>query len=160
MLQTAVLVAPLPIEELEREGAPLFRMHYAEIREGQDGDAHDLEPDWRQYRAMEEAGILISYGVRDVTREDEPLVGYCLAIFVERHLHYPISYAQIDVMFIHPNYRGTGAASELRYQTRKMAKEMGASEIVCHAAPGSKNQLILDKSRSAVLRDYNYSEKL
>lgn len=157
MISTAVLVAPLRIDDLIDDGGPLFDLHYEEIRQGGD-DA--IDPAWSQYKGLERLDMLTCFGVRDVLTPDKPLVGYCVALFIERHLHYNRSSAQVDVMFVHPDYRHTSAAREMADKTRDAMRTKGASELTWHAVPGSRMHHILEKSERFQLRDYNYSENI
>lgn len=159
MISTAVLVTPITIDDLVAEAGDLFKLHFDEIRKGQD-TPHEVDPDWSQYRGMERLGLLTVYGVRDTLADDLPLVGYMVAIFVKRHLHYPMGYGIVDVVFVHPDYRRSAAAREMAKKTRTEMKEKGASELVWHAVPGSAMHTIAERSDKFQLRDYHYSETL
>ena len=157
MIATSVLVTPITIDDLVAEGGELFNLHFDEIRKGTE---HELDPDWVQYRALEKLGMLAVYGVRDALHEDMPLVGYAVAVFVKRHLHYAMSYATVDVVFVHPRFRRSSAARMMADKLRAEMKTKGAAELMWHAVPGSAMHTIAEQTDRFQLRDYNYSEKL
>jgi hypothetical protein len=157
MISTIAHVASLSVAELEAEGGPLFQQHFDEIRSG---DTYQVDPDWKQYRALENLGMLLAFGARDGLTKGAPLIGYLLAIFVERHLHYQLSYAQVDVAFVSSSHRGSSAMSNMSTLLRESARALGASELIWHAAPDSAMQTIAEKSRRFRLRDHNYSESI
>ena len=81
---------------------PLLEKHYDEV-------AHfkqiPLSPDFKQYKKLDEMGVLRCYTARD---ETGGIVGY--AIFMVKHnIHYSTSLQAVqDVIFIHPERRGFG----------------------------------------------------
>lgn len=148
-------VERITIDFLRRQAGELFELHYQEVRGAQE-HVPPIDPDWLQYGALEQAGMITLRGLFD----GEALVGYALAIYVPRHLHYRVSYAQMDVMFVHPDYRRDGAAKMLADEVRAAVADKGAEELLWHAVPGSRMHALLDNSARFQLRDYNYSEKL
>jgi GNAT superfamily N-acetyltransferase len=77
---------------------PLLEKHWREIAHYQDVP---LEPDVERYNAMDEAGLLRCFTVRDGGR----LVGYSI-FFVTPNIHYKsLTLANNDVLFLHPDYR-------------------------------------------------------
>lgn len=84
------------------EAMPLVTAHYDEIAHFKD---IPLDPDHVMYAALEDAGVLRVFTAR--TDEDQ-LIGYAV-FFVRPNIHYKTSLqAAQDVIFIHPNHRGTG----------------------------------------------------
>ena len=155
MPATRVEPCSLTIEELASEGGELFQMHFDEIRAGKGFD-HEVDPDWKQYQLLEDVELLQVHGLR----ADEKLVGYIVVLLVPRHLHYRFSYATVDVMFVHPQFRGAGAARDLVRAARAAARDWGAAEMLWHAAPNSAAQAMMEHTDRYQLSDYNYVEKL
>jgi GNAT superfamily N-acetyltransferase len=87
-----------PIHDLWVELWPLMVAHWDEIATWQD---IPLDPDTDAYEALDEAGMLRLYTVRDEHR----LVGYA-AYTVRTHLHYRQSKQAVqDVIFLLAEYR-------------------------------------------------------
>lgn len=85
------------------EMLPLLQLHQEELAHYKD---IELEPNFAQYEALENAGVLKVFTVRD---EKWALIGYCV-YFVSRHLHYTSTLqASQDLIFIHPDKRGFGS---------------------------------------------------
>ncbi len=84
------------------ELAPLLYTHYKEIAHYQD---IPLKPAFDQYIASDEAGILRVFTNRD---DKGLLIGYAI-YFVRHNIHYSTSLQAVqDVLFIHPERRGSG----------------------------------------------------
>lgn len=113
-------------EELE----PIFIIHAREISE-HIKQGISLEPDWKKYKRLEEAGELIFVSLR---KEGE-LVGYMTA-FIGPALHYRgcIQVAQ-DLIFVIPSYRGNQdgqyGGDMLIKKMKAEAKKRGAKLINC-----------------------------
>lgn len=148
-----VSIGELCIDELRTEAGALLRMHYEEVRGNQ--DTAPLDPDWGQYLKLEEAGVVFAFGARN---RDGDLVGYAQAIYAPRHLHYDVSYVQVDIAFVHPMYRKGGTFKRLMVALKAEAVLRGATEMLSHAVPGSRMQQVLDGSKAHQLRDFNYTE--
>jgi GNAT superfamily N-acetyltransferase len=106
---------------------PLVKLHYDEIATHK--DLKVLDPDYDQYIHLDEIGMLRCFTVRD----GGILVGYFLTI-ITPHIHYrTCRYALNDILFVHPDYRGTtipyrmikGAMQDLR-------DEVGADILCIH----------------------------
>lgn len=99
------------------EALPLFEQHYQEIAR-----YHDiaLAPDLEAYSAIEAAGNLRVFSVRDAGR----LVGY-VVFFVKHHLHYRDSLvASQDVLFLLPEYRkGMTGARLIKFADERLKAE-------------------------------------
>jgi GNAT superfamily N-acetyltransferase len=89
---------------IAKELPPLFEKHWREIALNQ--DKVPLDPDWARYYDYDLLGILQVLTVRF----DGGLVGY-LFVFVHPHLHYASTlWAQTDLYWINPAYRGRGVS--------------------------------------------------
>lgn len=88
------------LHEVREEVEPLLRAHFEEISHFQD---IPLDPDWQGYAAIEQAGALRIFTVRD---EYRTLIGY--AVFMVRvNLHYRGSLQAVqDVLFLDKPLRG------------------------------------------------------
>lgn len=87
--------------DIVEEIAPLLVLHYKEIAHYQD---IPLEPALDKYLSIEDEGLLRVY----TARKDGKLVGYSI-YFIRHNLHYSSSKQALqDILFIHPEHRGTG----------------------------------------------------
>jgi GNAT superfamily N-acetyltransferase len=113
------------VSELWDEMYPLLEAHWEEIAHYKD---IPLEPDVTAYAALEEAGALRCYTVRDADK----LIGYAV-FFVRRGMHYSGSLQAIqDVLFLLPEYRRGGTGPRLiRYSERQLAAE-GVQAVYHH----------------------------
>jgi hypothetical protein len=81
------------------EAQPLFEKHYLELAKNQDRIA--LNPDWKRYLAMEQAGSLLIY----TARKDGKLIAYA-AFFSSPHPHYmDLQLVSNDLLYLHPEHR-------------------------------------------------------
>ena len=81
---------------------PLLNLHYKEISANQD---IPLSPEFENYKKIDESGMLRVF----TARNESGLVGYCI-FFVNRNSHYSTSLQAVqDVLFVHPDHRGSGA---------------------------------------------------
>ena len=82
------------------EALPLLQAHWDEVANYQD---IKLDPDFEVYAMLEETGKLKTYTARNAERK---LIGYFVA-FVSHHPHHRKSLqANLDIIFILPEYRG------------------------------------------------------
>lgn len=110
--------------EVRGELEPLLWAHYDEVALYK--DSVPLDVDWERYAALDQLGMLKVFTVRS----GETLVGYAV-FFVGPHMHYRrTSYANNDVLFVHPRYRGAGIRL-IRFAERAL-KEMGVERILFH----------------------------
>lgn len=94
--------------------AELNSQHWKEV--GYNKSSIQLDPDWNQYLAIDDAGKLI---VVIAYNSDDTIIGYSVDI-VNNHLHHKdLKYAVNDVLYVHPAYRKTHVPGELL----KFAKE-------------------------------------
>lgn len=108
------------IDELK----PILPIHWQEL--ALDHAEVPLDPDYDLYLALENAGQLHLCTARD----NNALIGYFVT-FVQNHIHYKSTvFARVDVYYIHPEHRGTGAGAKLfRYHESEM-KRLGAKKII------------------------------
>ena len=98
-----------------------------------------LDPDFDSYLALEQAGFLKSYTLRD----DGELVGYVL-YHVYNHLHHrEVKVAQMDLIYVKPSHRLSGLKL-LRYTEEALTKE-GVSFILTGAPEISRLGGVLEK---------------
>lgn len=114
------------IDGVIAEVGPLLELHYQELCMNK--EVVKLNPIWPQYRAVEQAGKLGVYTVRD----DGVLVGYA-AFFVTPHMHYAdLMLATNDVLFLRSDYRlGTTGTRFVKYCAQSL-KIRGAHKIAFH----------------------------
>lgn len=94
-------------DEMVDDIKPLLHDHWEELALYKDDIP--LDPDFEQYRAIYDAGILRPYG----TRLNGKLIGYALFTVTQRHPHYKHRWAINDIIFIHPDHRNFGCGSGL-----------------------------------------------
>lgn len=106
------------------EVMPLLELHWREIAHYQD---IPLSPNFKQYAALEDAGLVRTFTARD---SEKKLVGYAV-FFVRHNLHYQSSLqASQDILFIHPDKRGFGARFILWCD--RQLKEEGVAVVYHH----------------------------
>lgn len=89
-------------QDIFDELKPLLEKHWAEIAHYQD---IPLDPDYEQYKKVEDMGAIRTYTARDENRE---LLGYAV-YFVRHNIHYKMSLqASQDILYIDPSKRGFG----------------------------------------------------
>jgi GNAT superfamily N-acetyltransferase len=94
-------------------------------------NAIELDPDIEKYVALENAGVLKNVCVYDEDR----LIGYSV-LFIQPHLHYCKDlFAYVDVIYLHPDYRGSTLGVKLVKKTEQLARECGASVVTFHTKP-------------------------
>jgi GNAT superfamily N-acetyltransferase len=129
----------------------LAELHYKEIAKHQ--DKIKLNPDYDKYSSLEQAGILHTV----TARKDGVLIGYVVSL-VDTHLHYKdLYYAMNDVLFIHPDYRGTGVAYRMLKYSEEKLKEIGADLIMFHVKCDHDFKPLCDKLGYNRV-EYNYSK--
>lgn len=102
----------------------LTEKHWEEIAVNKDKIA--LNPDYEKYVALEDAGILKIYTVRD----NGQLVGYFL-VMVTPHLHYRDHiFAMNDIIYVDPTYRGSTIAYRLIKFAEQQLKADGVSVLM------------------------------
>lgn len=102
----------------------LTEKHWEEIAVNKDKIA--LNPDYEKYVALEDAGVLKIYTVRD----NGQLVGYFL-VMVTPHLHYQDHvFAMNDIIYVDPTYRGSTIAYRLIKFAEQQLKAEGVSVLM------------------------------
>jgi predicted GNAT superfamily acetyltransferase len=131
------LVSAVYIAEHQQD---LLEAHWQEI--ARDKKLMKLSPDVSQYRAMEDADMLISIGAFD---DDGKMCGYAVS-FIGTHLHYSeLTYAHNDVLFVAEEYRSKRLGLRLIRETERIAKEKGARMVSWHAKQDSMLAAMLPK---------------
>lgn len=138
-------------ESLVEELKPLLLAHWEEIALHK--DKIDFNPDYEAYYAMESIGALSTV----IVRKGENIIGYCIS-FIYSHPHYQDhKFAQNDVLFVHPDYRGGTVAYRLLKFTEEELKRIGCSvhnlhmkvdypfENLCEAVDMNKIEYIYSK---------------
>lgn len=106
----------------------LLTQHWHEIANYQDEIA--LNPRWEELRKLEKLNKLIILTLR----KDQELIGY--SIFVtNNHLHYDISVAFNDILYVAPAYRKSKFGLELIAQSEIYLKTIGCKKIQWHIKP-------------------------
>ena len=101
---------------------PLFLRHWQEL--ALDRDAIPLEPDWDRMFMLEAQGILHV----TTARSGEVLAGYIFNI-VSRHLHYKGTvFADIDMFWLDPAYRGGWFAIKWFRANQKLLDKLGVQK--------------------------------
>ena len=110
------------VADVLEEIKPLLEMHWREIAHYQD---IDLNPDWDWYLKFP--------GVRVFTaRRDGVLIGYAV-FFVGPNRHYRQSIqAMQDILFLHPDYRGTTIGPRLVWYSDMQLKAEGVQAVYHH----------------------------
>jgi hypothetical protein len=111
---------------------PLFLRHWEELALNR--DSIPLDPDWDRMFMLEAQGILHV----TTARADGVLVGYIFNI-VTRHLHYKSNlFAEIDMFWLDPSYRGTWFWLRWFKDNQRMLDKLG----VKHVHVGIKNHFM------------------
>lgn len=111
---TASLIANAAIAEERialwmKEAAPLFERHWQEV--GRNRERIVLAPDWQRIVAMDMAGAIAGYTVRQAG----VLVGYC-GFLLGTGLHYRNNrFAFCDVIYVAPECRGSTGVRLVRF---------------------------------------------
>lgn len=107
------------------EMIPLLEKHYLEIAHFKD---IKFEPDYDQYRKIDEIGCLRTFTARD---EESKLVGYAV-FFVKSNLHYKSSLQAVqDVIYLERSKRGAGIGKDFVAWCDGQLKNDGC-EVVYH----------------------------
>lgn len=102
---------------------PLLPIHYKELALNQ--DKVPLSPQFDKYIAAEHRGELLFVGLRKAGE----LVGYFIG-FVAPGLHYSTCLTcQMDIFYVHPEHRGSGAGFQLFKFVEKQLKQRGVQRM-------------------------------
>lgn len=113
-----------PVADLWSEVQPLLELHWDEIAHYRDVA---LAPKREMYERMDATGILRCY----TARVDGELVGY-LAVIVMPALHYDITQAIQDVLFVVPAFRRSRIGVGLLRFAERALRDEGVNVIVQH----------------------------
>jgi hypothetical protein len=117
--------------------APLLQLHYQELTRNK--DRVKLDPQWDKYEQIE-ASAPDALQVF-TARQARALVGYA-AFFVHAHPHYrELVVAANDVIFVHPDLRGSAGVRLIRFCERSLAAT--AHKVLWHVKPGTAMQSLL-----------------
>ncbi len=137
----------------------MIKLHYKEIARHQD---IPLDPDWDKYRALEEADVLRCYTViagehdpnddthdiRVAALNDErihPLIGYTFFI-IGSNMHYQGSRQAVeDVLYLHPDHRGTSTGIRLIKYSDEQLKEDGCQLEHRHVKSDHNHGVLLER---------------
>lgn len=139
-------------ESLAHEVAPLLEAHWREI-------AHDLtiplNPEWKRYFALQEAGAFRVY----TARKDGELVGYA-AFIVSPNLHYSTSLqAMQDVLFIREDLRrGTLGTRLIKFSEQQLQAD--GVQVVLHHIKAKHNWSPLIERLGYTLVDLIYFKRI
>ena len=102
---------------------PLLPIHYAELALNQ--DKVPLSPQFDKYIDAENRGELIFVALRDVGQ----IVGYFIG-FIAPGLHYSTCLTcQMDIFYVLPEHRGSGAGFQLFKFVEKQLKQRGVQRM-------------------------------
>jgi GNAT superfamily N-acetyltransferase len=107
----------------------ILYMHWDELELNK--DKVFLKPDVDKYLALQQAGCL--YNI--VVYKDELIIGYSIILLFSHIHHADHQYANVDVVYVHPEYRHSTIGARLLVITEQLAKDNGASVIMHHAKP-------------------------
>jgi GNAT superfamily N-acetyltransferase len=103
--------------------------HWQEL--GINKDKYVLRPDPERYTQLQEAGVLHNL----VVLKEDRVIGYSV-ILTTRGLHYQDAvFSQVDVLYVHPDFRSTSVGARLLVGTEELAKEVGGTVVLHHAKP-------------------------
>lgn len=124
------------------ESIPMLEAHYLEI--ATDKHIKPLDIDIDKYLAMEEAGMLRIFTVRDQVMTNEQiriagpdhhpgvLIGYFVS-FVMKHMHYSqTTIALNDIMYLDPDRRGGTVGYRMMKKATDDLKNLGAEVLIIH----------------------------
>ncbi|WP_335954048.1 GNAT family N-acetyltransferase, partial [Acinetobacter higginsii] len=102
---------------------PLLPIHYQELALNQ--DKVPLSPQFDKYIAAEHSGELLFIGLR----KSGELIGYFIG-FVAPGLHYSTCLTcQMDIFYVHPDHRGSGAGLQLFKFVEDQCKKRGVQRL-------------------------------
>lgn len=131
------------------ELAVLYPEHYEEV-ESPVAEHYVLDPNWNQYKALEQAGIL-----KVITcRNDEELIGYMM-FMISPHLHVKSCLtAYEDVYLLRKEYRKGRTGIKLFQFAEQYLKSLNVNKILC------STKVHQDNSRLLEYLGYSFVEKL
>ena len=106
--------------EIIGEMQEMIHAHFNET--GYDNDSLKLDPDYDLYFKIEDANCLVCTAARN---SDGLLIGYSIELIQPSLHHKGYVNAINDVLYVHPNYRGTHVPEEIIAFVGEYLKEMG-----------------------------------
>lgn len=121
-------IAEVTVTDHADEISAMLSEHWQEVARNK--EIMVLSPDWEKYKALENAGALLSL----FAYENDQVIGYSVNI-IQSHLHYSdLIYVSNDVLFVRQDMRGgTRAGRLLISESEALAKAKGAKLITWHA---------------------------
>ena len=127
------------LDQVENDILALLDLHYKEIALNQ--DKIKLNPDWDDYRALEEQGKLKIFTARD----GSTLVGYFVVV-VGVNMHYKDhTFACNDIIYLHKDYRKGFAGIKLIKFAKKCLTEDGVSVLTINTKVHQPFDKLLDR---------------
>ena len=119
----------VPAEIFLKDAAKLLQTHWEELALNK--DKVFLKPNEDKYKQLQDLGILHNI----VVYKEEQIVAYSVLV-IQPNLHYSESiFAQVDVVYVDPDYRHSTIGARLLVATEKFAKDLGTHVILHHAKP-------------------------
>jgi L-amino acid N-acyltransferase YncA len=117
---------------------PIFKEHWQEVAKFK--HLLSLAPNMQKYVDFARAGRLHFITMR----LDGKLIGYSVHIIVHGHLHYrQLVWAEDDIHYIAPAYRGSGLHEEMRVFALKTLKEKGVDFVTARTKEGHQHDATL-----------------
>jgi len=133
---------------------PLLEAHWRELATRK--DLMVLAPAWDKYRALEDAGLLVTLYMWD----GDELIGYSCS-FLSTHLHYSgLYYAHNDVLYLRPECRCAALGKQLIAATEKAVGDRGARMMTWHAKPNTALDKLLGGDFAYGVQDIMYTREL
>jgi GNAT superfamily N-acetyltransferase len=114
-----------PWNEIKHEILPLWHAHWLEVADPLDRERIPLDPDWDEYQASADRGILHI----TAARQGGVLVGYAF-VFVKRGLHYKSTLmANFDLYWVDPKARGAMVGVRLFREVERAMRSRGVVKM-------------------------------
>lgn len=127
------------LDTVEKDIKPLIQDHWEEV--GFEKECIKTNPDWEAYYALEKAGVLKVFTVRD----DGKFLGY-MTVFVKTHLHHKaVLCATVDSLFLEKKNRKGYVGIKLIQFVEKCLKEDGVVVFVASCFPQKPLEKILKR---------------
>jgi GNAT superfamily N-acetyltransferase len=141
-----------PIDRIP-EAWPLLELHREELATYK--HLMILKPDMDKYRAIDAAGNLLGLGLFN----EDKIVGYSIFI-ITNALHYAdLKIAQNDILYIHPDYRGTQWGIRLIKASEDAIKERGIKMIMWHGKENTSFSSLMPRL-GYLVQDIMFSKEL
>lgn len=119
------------VDELRQHAGALLVENWEEVEKGI--QHREPSPDWHRLQLMESAGVLFARGAY----VDGDLVGYSVNVVAPSLTYGDVTQATNAVVFLSARHRRDGLGRRLIEDTRRTARQRGASEVLFHAKEGS-----------------------